>query len=95
MMHYNSLFGGFQVLMCGLMERQTGRQVQKRSRPNMFYNANVLTTVQNVKLPVTQQIFNTPRNATHLMNFKFHLYQQVKYNPDWINIFSEEIRQFF
>jgi len=65
MMHYNSLFGCFQVVICGLMERKTERQVQKRSRPNMYFNANVLTTVQNVKLPVTQQIFNTPQNAIH------------------------------
>ena len=90
MIHYNILFGCFQVLMCGLMERQTEKQVQKWSRPNMYFNANVLTAVQNVKLPVTKQIFNTPRNATHLMNFKLHLYQQVKYNPDWINIFQKK-----
>jgi hypothetical protein len=81
MMHHNNWFGCFQVLMCGQMERQTERQVQKQSRPNMYFTANDHTAVYNVKLPVTQRIFNIPQNATHRKNLKFHLYQQVKYNP--------------
>jgi len=77
MMPHNNLFGCFQVLICGQMERQTERQVQKQSITNMHFTTNIHTTVHNVKLPVTQQFFNTPQNATHLINFEFHLYQQV------------------
>jgi len=57
MMHHNNLFGCFQVRMCGQMERQTERQVQKQSVSNMHCTANIHTTAHNVKLPFTQQFF--------------------------------------
>jgi len=77
------------------MERQTERQVQKQSRPTMYFTANDHTTVYNVKLPVTQRIFNISQNATHRRNLKFHLYQQVKYNPVWKNLFRRKKSVFF
>jgi len=77
MMTHSNLFGCFQVLMCGWMERQIERQAQKQSITSMHFTANIHIIVHNVLLPVTQQFFNTPQNATHPINFKFHLYQQV------------------
>ena len=49
------------------MERQTERQVQKQSKINMHFTANTHTTVHNVKLPVTEQFFNTPQIDTQLI----------------------------
>jgi len=57
MMHYNSLFGCFQVPMFRLMERQTERQVQKQSVSNMHCTANIHTTAHSVKIPVSQKFF--------------------------------------
>jgi hypothetical protein len=51
MMHYNNLFGCFQVKICGHMERQMERQVQKQSITNVHCTANIHTNVHNVKLP--------------------------------------------
>ena len=65
----------------------TERQVEKQSITNMYFTANIHTTVHNVKLPVTQQLFNTLQNATHRINFKFHLYQQVK---SWLDKFVQK-----
>jgi hypothetical protein len=90
MMQHNNLFGCFQVLMCGQMERQTEIHVQKQSVTNVHCTANIHTTAHNVKLLITQQFFNTPQNDTHWINLKFHLYQQLKYNPDWINLFRRK-----
>jgi len=43
--------------MCGQMERQMERQVQKQSITNMHFTANTHITVHNVKLPITEQFF--------------------------------------
>jgi len=66
-MKHKNLFSCFQVLICGEMERQTERQVQKQSKINMHFTANTHTTVHNVKLPVTEQFFNTPQIDTQLI----------------------------
>jgi len=50
--------------MCGQMERQIERQVQKQSITNMHFTANTHTTAHNVKLPVTQ---HTPQNIIQLI----------------------------
>jgi len=57
MMQHNTFFGCFQVLMCGRMEGQTERQVQKQSTTNMHCTANIHTAAHNCKLPVIQQFF--------------------------------------
>ena len=54
-----NVFSCFQVLLCGQMERQIEKQVQKQSITNMHFTANTHTTVHNVKLTVTQ---HTPQN---------------------------------
>ena len=40
--------------MCGHMEREIERQVQKQSTYNMHFTANTHKTVHNAKLPVMQ-----------------------------------------
>ena len=49
--------------MCGQMDREIERQVQKQSITNMQFTANTRTTLHNVKLPVTQ---HTAQNIIQL-----------------------------
>ena len=61
MMEHNNLFGCIQVLMCGQMEGQPERQVQKQGPTNMHCTANIHATAHNVNSPVIQQFLTLLR----------------------------------
>jgi hypothetical protein len=97
MMDHKYLFSSFKVIMCGRWTNKKEREVEKQCKTHMHLTANTHRTVQNVKLPFTQQFFHHFSECITLnqIHFKVQLGHQVKYNPNSTKMFRSIISNFF